>query len=275
MINIEDTLAGLILIVEETKRFNHNNCGDTRNRLYITLKSNGCYVAYCHNCGESGYSRVFAHYLTTSISSTEYQSVDDKYLLPTRLELITQPPVEWCTLEQATLAGVKYDPKTERFIIPVADGLEINASSFKNPCGFISRRQYKTQQPKYLTYIPKGYQGWMNYWNNTIVNKEVLIILVEDQISAAWLAHCGHYGVAMFGAKHSLEKIHEIHKHFTKEQPVRMLVWYDNDNEEVNRAARYSYEYLNLLGRNAELCTSSFEPKHCSKEQIENIIKAL
>src|SRR5688500_15698391 len=43
-----------------TVHMNHDECGDTRSRLYITVKDDKSIVMWCHNCQQWGGARLHA-----------------------------------------------------------------------------------------------------------------------------------------------------------------------------------------------------------------------
>jgi hypothetical protein len=172
---------------------------------------------------------------------------------------------EWCSEELMAAAGVRLDVMDIRYVIPVADTM-INEKLYEYK-GYITRRLHGS--PKYSYHVHDSFRGWMSYngpGRRNLFEDGLAIVLVEDQMSACRIGQCGHIGIAMFGAKHSIEKVHEIVK-FYGPSP-RYVVWYDNDNEQVNNAARITHEYIKLLGPRANLSLNKTEPKHMTTTQI-------
>lgn len=245
------------LRLNETDRVSHHECGDTRKRLYFTRKAHGV-LAYCHNCGESGLDKQNFYAPVHCIIPDTHNPIpmpggcidynDENY----PLHLIWNPFIY--------LAGTLWNPSECCFHIPITNkhGAYI---------GYNTRNVYSN--PKYVLNVPKNFAGWMPYLATT--NPKDVVVLVEDQISAARLSNLNYTAVCLFGANHSIEKVHEIVKLYESDD-VRYTVWLDNDNGQIKEAAHILTQYITLLGHTAVKITTPKEPKNCTVDEIQGII---
>lgn len=175
-------------IVGEEYRYNHDKCGDTRERLYVKKTSEG-YVYHCFNCGWSGFKKDKQ---VTSLSNTkEYLNArqnngnsDDtrraNLYLPTDCTNLL-PDMAWnwlgrygITTDEARKYHFQYSPKLRRLILPLY-----------NPQGELIYWQGRTltkptkENPKYLNVsVSKRSYAVFN------PTKSTSVCLVEDILSA-------------------------------------------------------------------------------------------
>jgi hypothetical protein len=262
-----DSWAGLRIGV--TVRTNHKECGDTRGRLYFTAR-NEVVLAYCHNCNEPGVSRVAPYYKAPSITASL-----PTYVRPPGTFAAGRPLEEheydlaWASIDLQKAAGVMFNEGTSRYVLPIYDTWDVHTQHGVGPIlGSNNRASYLNQKPKYLLTTLDEFPGYSLYLS-TKSNPLDTIALVEDQLSATALALAGNGKVGaycLYGAKHNIEKVHEIQKN--NPDTKKYIVWLDNDNDEVHEASRILTEYLLLLGNKVRRVTKFSDPKRVPMDHL-------
>lgn len=256
---------------EETININHFQCSDTRGRLYITRKER-VYVAYCHNCGDRGVLSAAAYYEPSALLSSRATKLLDSTAsisLPTGLMPLDSSKSYWADIALLNAAGTQYDPSSTRYIIPVYEKLDLAKGIGYGYKGYIARRVYQRQIPKYLNYLPPNFKGYQFVTGDAAKLSNSLVI-VEDTISAVAVALAGYNSVCLFGAKHTIEKLHAIANDSTLIDTI--YVWYDNDNKEVDNSSNLTKEYLSLLGHTVVKIPVQNEPKKLTTSDIVGVI---
>jgi len=161
---------------------------------------------------------------------------------------------------------MKYDPIGEAYYIPVKVGVD-------EVVGYNKRNVYG-KGPKYvLKYNKELFRGYQ-YYNPSVQDKADTMVFVEDQISAAAIACSGAWGVCLFGANFSIEKFHNVLEN--NQRATKAVVWLDNDNDTVCKAAKTMAEYGHMIKKpnmRIGLVTKHSDPKHYTKEKIRQILK--
>lgn len=268
-------------------RTNHLYCPageDSRRRLYITrLESKGrvC-LGYCHNCGNSYYSKSeYQYYYRANKGSTHPD--EDKKELKKRINLMAHEyhtegitifdlkardlldsAASWAKAEYLRRADVKYMENYHRFFIP------IYSNTTSSLVGWQTRSPFPDQVPKYILYKPEVQAPFQPYFPPGWTS-DTPVVITEDQISAAAVTLAGYVGVCMFGTNSSLPLIHSLHE-WAKSSRY-WVVWFDNDNYIVREHANTVKETLTLLGAyHVAHVKDTQEPKHKSVDEIKRSI---
>lgn len=129
-------------VVNSTRRINHEECGDTRRRLYITRVSPCAVVAFCHNCQAKGYERktlLVSRKVAEKITSNIQIPKDTTYNLPDFWKAYLYSLRFTDSLIRRMAIG--YSPSLDRLIIPLYD----HEGFYR---GWAARSN--TRQPKWL-----------------------------------------------------------------------------------------------------------------------------
>lgn len=211
-------------------RVNHLGCPsgtDTRQRLYIKRTDASTIVAFCHNCGLSGYlgtpksKAPTIKELKAKIFNSDAQETTEEVALPPDTTFV---PKNWpinarawlykhrFTDDMITNCNIGYSAELDRVIIPVLNPVDFGFTSWQG-------RALDGSDPKYLTvsgtkkhpYICRGMT------NNAI-------IITEDALSAIRVNYATLCEtIALQGTHLSNDVIHHIIK-FRK-----AVIWLDND----------------------------------------------
>lgn len=254
-------------------------CTDTRQRLYLTKKldagEGGRILAYCHNCGDNGWWIETPHFapivrpMPTTSPSLLVPS-DTNYLwdeFPTHarawlLDSHFRP-------EQARWWQVGWSDHYQRIVLPVW-----RATTFVTPVDLLGC-QLRTLDPhdpcKYLTM--RGSEpfhclyGLPPYRENDLV-----VVLVEDLLSAWRVTQAAPYVVPMLGSAIAAERLAGLIKTY---RGAKFIVWMDNDGPQIIEARNRIMELGLALGGRFFMCNADKEPKHHDREAVQRIINAV
>ena len=130
----------------------------------------------------------------------------------------------------------------------VTDGFSIYVPIYHNDVyiGFQSRSlEAPSGGPKWVSHFIKGFQGWVDNRTWIPLTSDSPVFIVEDYISMCALTSVGVLSVCMFGTNASLPRSYNISKEF-EDHPI--VVWFDNDNEQVIHNANKLVSNFSLLG---------------------------
>lgn len=243
-------------------RINHTNCTagtDTKRRLYVKC-SDGNIIAFCHNCGLSGfYSNSFFN-VTKHKENPKFGS-KKSILFPE--DYITDWE-QWPTLarawvrksgitqEECTQYGIGYSREFGRVVLSIRD-----EDTGKLLC--VQQRKIfpHDQGPKYLTEKVPGFKG-------VHLRKDYnIIVIVEDYLSAIRVRRFAS-AYCLLGTNLSDWSVFSNYK--------KVLVWLDNDIPAVKVR---NVEIFNRLCLITACKTVSIEtdPKNCDDYTIVSILE--
>ena len=247
-------------------RFNHEECGDTRQRLYVRRTLKG-WLYHCHNCAPhmSGFqknSTVMTPSETVNVlKEMRKQSTGMLQLVSNDLpdDFTTDIPDTFrlwldkyqITDDEVEFYGFGYSPRRDRLVMPVY-----------NHAGLIGW-QGRGSNPKYLTCIGDGQSNlWFDTRYGSDTTKDYLdksaVVLVEDIISAIKV---GRYrrSIALLGSYVRedliiwMQKVSKLRK-----GDMTWYIWLDPDKrKESYKIAKR----LRDLGMDCEVITTDGDPK--------------
>ena len=229
---------------------NHIGCPaghDTKSRLWIYRGPGGVSFS-CLHCN----TKLFLPIKKRPPRAPELPSAASKDSVKPRIQDGTSALDEWSqaalqfvfrsavSLETLKNYGVKYSPHQRGLVLPLYG---VSNEHLTTQWGYQIRTDSGT--PKYITYAP-------DMWADHVPTPKIsrygkwatvhTIVLCEDVLSAMQVAQvAGVAGVALLGTR--APDVHELLKlvpySLTKDgEPQRVIVWLDNDNPEVKKAAR-------------------------------------
>lgn len=282
------------LDVGDTIVLSHLECGDTRNRGYVTRKynANGVLVDlfYCHNCNASD---VRAHSGGSRwIASTALREVREEaegaLQLPNDVVSAAYTPTHinaW--LRRYNVGDVAlWSPSMGRIIMPVPNQEQGFEAGVFNYSGYQARSDPfgSHKVPKYLTVAPKDRPLRMVVGPLRLGDPPgpdptyaPMIVWTEDWVSAHQFRRMKEvYGAPLFGVHVNPETIlwaDKLVANYTGKKPVH-VVWLDNDVAKSMFAADYLRRLLQAMGRTAHVvaCPTQ-EPKKVEESKLKEIIR--
>jgi hypothetical protein len=258
-----------------TERVNHDECGDTRGRLYITRKEggdDGIILAYCHNCGLGGGSRLGRRARSDARAvpkSVVGRPANDPFSLPsgTTFELGEFSPEALSWLRSYDLdrelpgPWVGYDPFMNRIVLPVWNGEGLQAYQWRSfdPTWtgpkYVSRfrKQPEADVPQPLEVPGAPYPS--------------VLVVTEDTLSAVKVALAGYTGLPMWTAPRNCGKLLGLSRLYSN-----VVIWYDNDNPEVVLNAVKFARRLRAFNPRVEIILDKSDPKCYTIEEIQYTI---
>ena len=268
----------------ETTHCDHEGCPageDTRGRLYLTRKVNPeqLVVWYCHNCSEGGaFSTSGKHRMLPNTKPTK--GGDCQYILDviTRSVDITQfPPIthaqnNWlgnmCSKHVSMYyppGAILYDPMDGGLVFPIWTPDEAQGST-PFPMA-MQKRYHRDFGPKCITTKANDSVTVRQYLGGEFRPEPVVI--VEDVLSGHHITQdTGMGAYVLFGNHMDISELVE-HKHIFRNG---VLVWLDNDNEQVLENSRKITKRAEMLGIPARRVSVHDEPKLINRDGIMDIL---
>lgn len=249
----------------ETERFDHQACGDTRKRLYVTRSDDGKYVlGYCHNCGLGSRALLRSAHRMPSVPKSSTSSKSKTVSLPTE--------------SVACSTAISYDARRwlESYDIDVADTdpylyWDRNSESLLmaswGPAGLEGyqarcfRKGYVG--PKYMTY--KNTNANLPQPVRRADSSEIMVVC-EDTVSAIKVMQAGHTGVPLWSAPGSVGIADRISALSTGYN--RVIIWFDNDNSQVRASSLKLARRLRAYRQGVEIVMAHPDPKHCNISEV-------
>lgn len=252
-----------------TYRMSHAECGDTRRRLYITTnKSVGSALLWCHNCSHWG-----AIYKGLGPRTRPIITVDTTK--PIRLEDMELRDINWIAvdsggylskyLSEETIRnyGIQWEANTKRLHYPIRDiNLNLIGGQLRLPPQHVSATPMS--EIKFLTWkenentnlqqvIQTGMAHGMMRCSETLV-------IVEDVLSALKIAREVRWADALPLLCTSMDPRTAVM--IRERNYTTVLVWLDNDNAHVVKAADRIVALLSNMGIAYVGCvTNVIDPK--------------
>lgn len=261
----------------EQVRVDHDGCSagtDTKRRLYIKRLTDGTVLAYCHNCGESGYYRYKVRNINYLLRKPTVVTHPKDIRMPSDSILDTslwpKEALSWLyqygiTSEEIKERGIAYSPSYGRVCFPLyMDGEYI---------GWQGRSlDESTNPPKYLTMVDRSRAGGNAAEFGSVLNGNTLrdsrVVIVEDCLSAIKISRLLP-AVCTLGTHPTDEVSNWLSKRYQS-----AVIWYDNDKPEVKKAQADLFRLLGTLtGGKAVLILTDKDPKEYSNEEIKCLLK--
>jgi len=272
-------------------RFNHPDCPageDTKQRLYIRIPDDNLRVrlAYCHNCGGSGFARLRED---TKLGDAYHKDSPSSYSHTFGTDTIAR---NWQV--QGLITYDKIPPRASQLLIN-ADISEAVARKYKlgwsgnlnrltypnqtsdgrggDLVSMQMRAIYESQSPKYLTwYNDKAIANGQQILNHSGPCMPPTLVITEDLLSAIRVneAHQHTKTLPLFGTHISTDVLYE---RVSKHQIERAFVWLDNDGVSIGHKALDITSRLEMLGVSAECVFEKYEPKHTTDDNIREVLR--
>ncbi len=249
-------------------RFNHDECGDLKERLYVKRVARG-WLYHCHNCYSPGDRNTHGFCrdsgtpapsqtleLYRKLTKDEVVPENKPLLLPS--DFSTDIPAKglvWLTQYGITTEEIKefrfgFSKQMNRLILPVYDGDTLVYWQGRN-LGVVDK-----DNPKYINVRTGGRDV---YFNHTIVNSSSIVI-VEDILSAIRVGK-SLPAVALLGS-YIPDSIRELLKPYSK-----VLIWLDPDK--ISTAYKYATKLAPVTGKQFRVVLGSKDPKEYSDGEIK------
>jgi hypothetical protein len=271
----------LQLKVNEEARFNHEECGDTKQRLYVRRTRSG-WLYHCHNCAPkfSGFMRhtgVMTPEETIKIATNVIDitnKVASKKTLPK--DFVPDIPLagwQWLqkyeiTPKETEFYGIGYSPGYNRLVLPV-----YNLSGLVGWQGRALKAVEKGY-PKYMTFA-NGEQPrlWFDSRHGVKFRREYLetnkIVFVEDIISAIKVGRQVRT-VALLGSYVRPELIQWMQAVQKLQGRMRFFLWLDPDKRVESHQI---VGKLKSLGINISVIATDRDPKEESSATIQEEVE--
>lgn len=256
--------------VGEEYKYNHEKCGDTRQRLYIKRNHSG-WLYHCFNCGWSGFKKAgqvnsltdIKEYLNDRQSSScgDDKSDSDRRNLSLPFDCTHELPVlatHWfrgygITDEEAKQYHFRHSPKLSRLILPLYNkGGELIFWQGR------TLRKPSKDNPKYINVTSKKNDyAILNPKCNTVV-------LVEDILSSIKVAR-QVASIPILGSYVSTSLLQYLKGYDT------IYCWLDMDKR--FDSLRYSQKIRLLTGKPCSSIITKLDPKEYTDEEIHVYLK--
>jgi len=255
--------------------FNHEGCPageDTKKRLYIKIPHARPWerIAYCHNCGGSGYAKLRSdNWLGEYQTHTQFYAPDvsnrpsnNRFNVEYNIDAWYNAQAEryihgYLSLEEIHKYAIGYTPDTQRLVYHsfYSDG-SIGTTQY--------RAVYKGQKPKYLTdRVPNKVQQCDPITDGSPSDT---LVLTEDLLSSIVVHRAGVHTMPCFGTHLPTEVLHNLSKKYK-----RIFVWFDNDNPLVIDQAKSMVRTLQLLNTESSGYVMLNEPKKLYKKNTPTL----
>lgn len=248
----------------EEVRFNHDDCGDRKLRLYVKRTPKG-WTYHCHNCGWSG-RRRYMHLSPEEVSRlaaarqehTQEPVYDTVQLPPDAGENIPEFAYAWLkkyslTDKEICELGCKWSESLQRLILPVYNNGQLV---------YWQGRGFTPGKPKYIN--PRVKRGSVLVKN--LNHADSKLILVEDIISAKIVARLCN-SAALLGSYLGTDATKQI----SALKPSRVGVWLDPDKHREAHGIAMKLALSAHVGVVRPIF-SSRDPKEHSNGEIKKIL---
>lgn len=252
--------------IDEQRKFNHSECGDTRSRLYVTRTSRG-YIHHCHNCAPamSGFTPRDVLLTPSDIQGTLRPSVETSQVagdivLP--FDFTVELPKhhlfwlkKWITHEEIIINRIGYSPSMGRIIFPLYDAeselMYWQGRRIENPTKF---------EPKYKNVRASGKCIFYGVGYPTYSE----VCLVEAILSSIKIGR--HvYTLGMLGSYIPEDLIRQLRYYET------VYLWFDPDKQK--ETVKYAISLNSRLGVRVVPLITEKKPKDYSDEEINLILE--
>lgn len=264
----------------EQRRFNHEECNDTRQRLYVKRTTTG-FLFHCHNCGSSfsGFSLYNSGVDTPSRTLQKYKEMkqlsiinkeaQDKVYNSVSLPYdftcdIPYKGVMWLekyyvTEKQALTYNIGYSKILDRLILPVYNiDREVIFWQGRN-LGIVDK-----EHPKYKNCRIPGKSIYMDSRIiNPIPDHTNTVVLVEDILSAIRVGEVIPTW-SLLGSYISSDTITALNE-FT-----RIKIWLDSDKYKT--ALKYAERIRQLLNKIVTVIYTTKDPKEYTNTEIRDYL---
>lgn len=248
----------------ETTNVSHDECGDTRRRLYITKKKDGVGIAWCHNCAKWGILKqegTIRRVLRSTSSPPALPKKDKLQMADLKLvnvlPYVAEEYLRRYNMFESTSYKFQWDTLTDRLAIPVY----VDSGTWlceQDIVGY-QLRDLKGGGPKYITIKKDQSESLQRVIGRGggHLRKEDPIIITEDIISALLLKINTTFDtIPLLGLSMHIETALKI-----KDNYKVAVVWLDNDKPEVIEAANKIKSLLSMMGVSTYVVKDHQDPK--------------
>jgi hypothetical protein len=260
-----------------TIHMNHDECGDTRRRLYITVKDDGSAVMWCHNCQKWGGGRLHARGPRPRPART----------VPTKAPLIREEDMRLSTINHSffylTNYGIsrdtiekywiQWEETSNRIHYPVFDASGIMVGGQLRAVAQENGHEYAAQctDLKYISWRKDelvSMQHFLFPWSH----ERKTLVITEDYLSACKVRQVRPDVDAMPLLTVSMQP--DTALRIVSRGYENVIVWLDNDGPIVRLARDKIVQLLKLMGcSNVSSIDVAPEPKKCNESDIKGFIK--
>lgn len=249
--------------IGEERAFNHEECGDTRKRLYVQRTPTG-YKHHCHNCAPamSGFTRansilcaseIYKHLQRKTeapISVVRGGPKDFSLEIPLKEKLWLE---KWITAKEIRSAGIGYSKEMGRVVFPIYDN--------EQDIIYWQARSIENIKPKYKNKPVPG----TGYFFSHGSEEEQNLIIVEAIISAIVVGRVAQ-GISVQGS-YIPREIYPILRDTTQ----NIFLWLDPDKQKQCILTARRLEAT--LGKPVRAILTNKKPKEYRPEQITEILR--
>lgn len=269
-----DTKYKINLRLYEESRFNHDECGDTKQRLYVKKVPRGT-VFWCHNCLLSGYEKdsdsspsETSNYIKYLNEKQNQETISTNIIkLPSDFSLHEIPPkgllwlAKYNITEKERLSfGIGYSQYMNRLILPVYDKLNGNLIYWQGRnLGTIDK-----EHPKYLNIKKTGAKNV--FFKRTRFDLNTPLVIVEDILSAI---RVGRYAntLSLLGSYIPPTLLMQLTNEYKTD---KVYLWLDSDK--YKEAIKYAANIrATTLIKTCVICTTK-DPKQTADDTIKQVI---
>lgn len=250
----------------EEVQFNHEECGDTRQRLYVKRTRSG-WLCHCHNCGRSTFKRSGRRRPSENVEllrtiqniTNEVKTVVPRVVcLPRDIQsIIPSKGLAWLysygiSDEEIKRYNFCFSPNWNRLILPVYKDEELvyfQARTLGTP---------SKQNPKYL-----NMRGDKTHMFEVNVPGQTSVVIVEDILSAIKVGRCTN-SKALLGS-YIGTALTVLAKHYNK-----IFIWLDDDKR--MESIKYARHLSSLTGVAVRVVNTPKDPKCYNQDQIRRIL---
>ena len=273
------------LVAGEQIRINHTDCPDgedTKRRLYIKRTEDGNnLLAYCHNCGNSGYyAQTNFGYASTkkgtgstgtrkeskggsgksfygSTIPSDYERKESSWSKRGRV-WITKYGITSLEIEKYRLG---WSEQRNAILMPIyRKGVLLG----------IQHRTFEEDHPKYVTKAIHNPLWWYSGdYSTTIMGATSGLCIVEDIVSGI---KCSRFvpAIALLGANLSEECAAFISELNIDKSKIKLFL--DNDNRQIKLNQLKIKGILEQMGYTVTIIKQNKDPKECSDNQLRELL---
>ena len=246
-------------------RFNHNECGDTKARLYVVREPYG-WKHHCHNCAPkmSGFTPDSTPSTSKTVERVRYakelgvETAEDKTPLSLPLGYVTDIPIEgilWLykyglTDKEIEDYRIGYDTDSQRVILPW-----FNSDGVLECYQGRAVRNWSKCNPKYI-HVGKSIFA-------ELPNKECFrkVTVVEDLLSAIKVNRFTS-AICLFGSFMSMPVYRHIGENY-----ANVNIWLDHDK--MPEAFKYAKRLRYTQDIPVKVIATKLDPKECEDRVIK------
>ena len=277
----EEEIFDIHAPLNQERKFNHEECGDKRQRLYVRRTEKG-WLYQCFNCGIRGFKRFSSINFNSIRNRTQLEKLGSREIkrefeMPKQANF-TREAKEWLdkyriTEEEQEKYGIYYTNEFwGRVVLPVYDVQD----GMSRILGFQLRRlSSETKYPKYIT-RKKDKSSPLRFYSvpkDMGTTKERVVIVVEDILSAIKIGR-QYQALSLLGSPKKLpEDVCDYLSQDSAFRPLNIAFWLDPDKYGGSLEYVKRYNSLYNEGQNVVAIYSDKDPKEHSDEEITSLLR--